>query len=106
MAWQSFSVAPPAMADTVADELRRQFALVFAIGLPMCDEVAVFRRHRGDSVRFFFSAAAVELFKTLVQFHGGKPCSRPAASARLVSCVPPHAPGRAPRDEGGYESRV
>ena len=88
MAWQSFKVAPLAMGAPVADELRRQFGLVLAIGLPLCREVAVLRLDRRNSVRFFFSAAAVELFKTLVQFHGGKPCACPAASWPMVSCVP------------------
>jgi hypothetical protein len=84
MAWQSFEVRSAAMAVAVADQLQRQFGLALAIGLPLCARVAVLRRDRGDSVQFFFSAEAVELFRTLVQFHGGKPCRAPRSGCRPV----------------------
>ena len=51
-----------------------------------------FRRNRSDGARFFFSGAAVELFKTLVQFYGASPCRRPTASRHTVRLVPERVP--------------
>lgn len=88
MAWQSFSVRPPDSAAAVADQLARQFDLALAIHLPLSSEVSVFRRERDDAVRFYFSAAAVELFKTLVQFHGARPCRKPIHGRHMVRVGP------------------
>lgn len=84
MAWQSFEVRPAAMAEAVAEQLQRQFGIALAIGLPLCERVAIVRRDHGDSVQFFFSAEAVDLFRTLVQFHGGKPCRAPRSGCQPV----------------------
>ncbi len=88
MPWQSFTVRPPDTASIVAEQLARQFDLALAIRLPLSDEVAVFRRERADDVRFYFSHAAVELFKTLVQLHGAKPCRKPITNRNLVRVGP------------------
>lgn len=88
MAWQSFIIRPPETASAVSDQLSRQFELALAIRLPLSSEVAVFKRERVDDVRFYFSAAAVELFKTLVQFHGARPCRKPVGERDLVRVGP------------------
>jgi hypothetical protein len=88
MSWQSFQVRPMHLGAGVVEQLHRQLDLVKAIRLPLSPEVAVFRRDRPDSARFFFSGAAVELFKTLVQFHGATKCRRPAATRNTVRLVP------------------
>jgi hypothetical protein len=92
MCWQSFEVRPGASGGDVARQLQRQLDLVNAIHLPLGADVAVFRRDRSDGARFFFSGAAVELFKTLVQFYGAKPCRRPTTSRHTVRLVPERAP--------------
>lgn len=76
----------------MARQLQRQLDLAKAIRLPLGADVAVFRRNRSDGARFFFSGAAVELFKTLVQFYGARPCRRPTASRHTVRLVPERVP--------------
>lgn len=88
MAWQSFTIRPPGTASVVAEQLARQFELAVAIHLPLSSDVAVFKRERLDDVRFYFSDAAVELFKTLVQFHGAKPCRKPVETRGMVRMGP------------------
>ena len=89
MSWQSFTIRPPDTASAVGEQLARQFELARAIHLPLAREVAVFRRERDDEVRFYFSAAAVELFKTLVQFHGARRCRKPVQGHHMVRLGPP-----------------
>ena len=84
MGWKSFEVRPRAAVAVVAEQLRRQFELVAAIRLPVASDVTVCRHDRQDGARFYFSSAAVELFRTLVQFHGAKPCRAPPASRDIV----------------------
>ena len=91
MQWQSFQVRPIAMGAVVVEQIRRQLELALAIKLPLSAEVAVRKRDRLDTVRFFFSTAAVDLFKTLVQYHGAKPCRAPPAGPRTVCLWPPAA---------------
>ena len=88
MCWQSFAVRPITVGSAVAEQLQRQLELARAIRLPLAPDVAVFRRDRSDSARFIVSGAAAELFKTLVQVHGAKPCRRPAPRRYPVRLVP------------------
>jgi hypothetical protein len=87
--WQSFQVRPLAMGAVVVEQVRRQLELALAINLPLSAEVAVRKRDCLDTVRFFFSAAAVELFKTLVQYHGARPCRAPPAGRGTIWLWPP-----------------
>ncbi len=74
--WQMFEVSRD-LAPEVTEQVHRQATLALDVGLPMEPRVAVYHRHSSRAERFLFSPTACELFKTLVQFHGGHACKVP-----------------------------